>query len=86
MIYSHLKVACLLQLSLVLIAVVGVVVYRAAVFAVFAAQPSYHVGAVSIATSATAALINLIIIMVLNKVYLLFALAHCYYTGIILKA
>lgn len=56
------------QLVLVLVAVVAVVVYRAAVFAVLAAQGSYNVGAVNIATSATAALINLVIIMILNKV------------------
>ena len=58
----------MLQLVLVLIAVFGVVVYRAAVFAVLAAQNNYNMGAVSIATSGTAALINLIIIMLLNKV------------------
>ena len=56
------------QLVLVLVAVVAVVVYRAALFAVLAAQGDYNVGAVNIATSATAALINLIIIMILNKV------------------
>lgn len=47
----------------------GVVVYRAAVYAVLAAQSDYKMGAVSIATSGTAALINLIIIMLLNKVH-----------------
>jgi len=60
----------LFQLLLVLIAVFAVVVYRAAVYAVLAAQHDYNMGAVSIATSATAALINLIIIMLLNKVRL----------------
>lgn len=58
-----------LQLLLVLVAVVAVVVYRAALFAVLAAHGDYNVGAVNIATSATAALINLIIIMILNKFY-----------------
>ena len=58
----------MLQLALVLIAVFAVVVYRAAVYAVLAAQHNYNMGAVSIATSGTAALINLIIIMLLNKV------------------
>lgn len=59
----------LFMLLLVLVAVVAVVVYRAALFAVLAAQGDYNVGAVNIATSATAALINLIIIMILNKFY-----------------
>ncbi|XP_067035290.1 anoctamin-5-like isoform X1 [Acropora muricata] len=59
----------LFMLVLVLVAVVAVVVYRAALFAVLAAQGDYNVGAVNIATSATAALINLIIIMILNKFY-----------------
>ena len=59
---------CMLQLALVLIAVFAVVVYRAAVYAVLAAQHNYNMGAVSIATSGTAALINLIIIMLLYKV------------------
>ena len=59
----------MLQLALVLIAVFAVVVYRAAVYAVLAAQHDYNMGAVSIATSGTAALINLIIIMLLNKVH-----------------
>ena len=58
----------MLQLALVLIAVFAVVGYRAAVYAVLAAQHDYNMGAVSIATSGTAALINLIIIMLLNKV------------------
>ena len=58
----------MLQLELVLIAVFAVVEYRAAVYAVLAAQHNYNMGAVSIATSGTAALINLIIIMLLNKV------------------
>ena len=58
----------MLQLALVLIAVFAVVVYRAAVYAVLAAQHGYNMGAVSIATSGTAALIKLIIIMLLNKV------------------
>ncbi|XP_020601882.1 anoctamin-4-like isoform X1 [Orbicella faveolata] len=57
------------MLALVLIAVFAVVVYRAAVYAVLAGQNDYNMGAVSIATSGTAALINLIIIMLLNKVY-----------------
>jgi len=48
--------------------VFAVVVYRAAVYAVLAGQNDYNMGAVSIATSGTAALINLIIIMLLNKV------------------
>lgn len=58
----------ILQLSLVIIAVFAVVVYRAAVYAVLAATQNYNMGAVSVATSGTAALINLIIIMLLNKV------------------
>ena len=58
----------LLQLALVIIAVFAVVVYRAAVYAVLAATQNYNMGAVSVATSGTAALINLIIIMLLNKV------------------
>ena len=53
--------------------------YRAAVYAVLAAQDDYNQGAVSIATSATAALINLIIIMLLNKVWLLSTFVHGHY-------
>ena len=64
----HVFFLVMLQLVLVLIAVFAVVVYRAAVYAVLAAQNNYNMGAVSIATSGTAALINLIIIMLLNKV------------------
>ena len=58
----------LFQLLLVLAAVFAVVVYRAAVYAVLAAQNNYNMGLVSVATSGTAALLNLIIIMLLNKV------------------
>ena len=58
----------LFQLLLVLAAVFAVVVYRAAVYAVLAAQDNYNMGLVSVATSGTAALLNLIIIMLLNKV------------------
>ena len=58
----------LFQLLLVIAAVFAVVVYRAAVFAVLVAQDTFNMGAVSVATSATAALVNLIIIMLLNKV------------------
>lgn len=53
--------------------------YRAAVYAVLAAQDDYNQGAVSIATSATAALINLIIIMLLNKVWLLSTFVYRHY-------
>lgn len=56
------------QLALVVIAVFAVVVYRVAVYAVLAASSDYNMGAVNMATSATAALLNLITIMLLNKV------------------
>ncbi|XP_073240805.1 anoctamin-5-like [Porites lutea] len=59
----------LFMLLLVLAAVFAVVVYRAAVYAVLAAQDNYNMGLVSVATSGTAALLNLIIIMLLNKFY-----------------
>ena len=56
------------QLALVVIAVFAVVVYRVAVYAVLAASSDYNMGAVNMATSGTAALLNLITIMLLNKV------------------
>ena len=56
------------QLALVVIAVFAVVVYRVAVYAVLAARSDYNMGAVNMATSGTAALLNLITIMLLNKV------------------
>ncbi|CAH3144184.1 unnamed protein product [Pocillopora meandrina] len=57
------------MLALVVIAVFAVVVYRVAVYAVLAASSDYNMGAVNMATSGTAALLNLITIMLLNKVY-----------------
>ena len=56
------------QLVLVVIAVFALVVYRVAVYAVLAASSDYNTGAVNMATSGTAALLNLITIMLLNKV------------------
>lgn len=57
------------MLALVVIAVFAVVVYRVAVYAVLSANSGYNMGAVNMATSGTAALLNLITIMLLNKVY-----------------
>ena len=56
------------QLALVVITVFAVVVYRVAVYAVLAARSDYNMRAVNMATSGTAALLNLITIMLLNKV------------------
>ena len=48
-------------------AVVGVIVYRVSVYAMLV-RDDRHMGAVSLGTSATAALLNLIVIMLLSKV------------------
>ena len=69
-----------LQLSLVIIAVFGVVVYRVAVSAVLAVNFSRDpddIGYINMVTAGTAALINLVIILFLNKVYMCVWLCVC---------
>ncbi|XP_031570691.1 anoctamin-4-like [Actinia tenebrosa] len=59
------------MLMLVVAAVLGVVFYRVSVYASLITSEGYegNMGAISMATSATAAIINLVIIIFLNKLY-----------------
>ena len=57
------------QITCVLVAVFGIIMYRIAVVAVLYAAPNDYVRSnAKVATSATAACLNLIVILVLNRV------------------
>ena len=61
------------QISCVLVAVFGIIMYRIVIVAVLYAAPNDYVRSnAKIATSATAACLNLIIILLLNRV------RHCH--------
>ncbi|CAH1799995.1 unnamed protein product, partial [Owenia fusiformis] len=73
--FTSLLVICFM-ICLVLAALLGVIVYRIVIVAVFYAQPYRYIQEnAKLATTATAACINLIIIMLLNKIYYQVALA-----------
>ena len=61
------------QLCLVVGAVLGVVFYRVSVYAALISSGAYeeNMGAITLTTSATAALINLLIIVLFNKVIII---------------
>ncbi|XP_057314546.1 anoctamin-4-like isoform X2 [Hydractinia symbiolongicarpus] len=59
----------LFMIILVIIAILSVVVYRIAVYAAIAATSSIDIGWIGLIATSTAAIINLIAIMLLNKIY-----------------
>lgn len=58
------------QICLVVASVFGVIVYRLAVFAALTAASDENIGSISLTVTATAAVINLIIILILSYVSL----------------
>ena len=56
------------QICLVIMAVFGVIVYRVAVFAALTAASDTNITSISFTVTATAALINLVIILLLSYV------------------